>query len=119
MFGRNSEQMSAINTEHRNTAYLTDFELLPNIIGTTSIKQAFANPDLIILALPVQLLPVWLAENKDKINPKTLICNSAKGMYLKDECLLSEAIRNALGRDQPYAVLSGPSFAKGITLTLS
>jgi glycerol-3-phosphate dehydrogenase (NAD+) len=53
-----------------------------------------------------------LATNKDLIRPDLLICNTAKGLYLKDNCLLSEAIMKALGREQPFAVLSGPSFAK-------
>lgn len=45
-----------------------------------------------------------------------LLCNTAKGLYLKDNCLLSEAINKALNRDQPYAILSGPSFAHEIMM---
>jgi glycerol-3-phosphate dehydrogenase (NAD+) len=43
------------------------------------------------------------------------LVNSAKGLYLAEECLLSVAVERALGsREQPYAALSGPSFAKEI-----
>jgi hypothetical protein len=46
------------------------------------------------------------------IDPQVLILNTAKGLYLKEKKLLSEAVTDALGRQQPYALLSGPSFAK-------
>jgi glycerol-3-phosphate dehydrogenase len=46
------------------------------------------------------------------IDPQVLILNTAKGLYLKEKKLLSEAVFEALGRQQPYALLSGPSFAK-------
>ena len=69
---------------------------------------------------------------QDIIPPNTLLCNTAKGiyinypftflipkkaynrivhyatgLYLKDRKLQNEACRDALGREQPYAILSG------------
>jgi glycerol-3-phosphate dehydrogenase (NAD+) len=57
-------------------------------------------------------VPQWLGNLKEKLSPDLLICNTAKGLYLAENCLLSEAINRALGREQPYAILSGPSFAQ-------
>jgi glycerol-3-phosphate dehydrogenase len=57
-----------------------------------------------------------LVEHKDLIPPDLLLCNTAKGLYLKDNCLLSEAIDKGLQRNQPYAILSGPSFAQELML---
>jgi len=68
------------------------------------------NANIIILALPAQSVPSWLTNNKDLIDPKTLICNTAKGLYLQEKQLLSEAVKEALGRDQPYCILSGTFF---------
>jgi glycerol-3-phosphate dehydrogenase len=59
-----------------------------------------------------QQVPKWLAEHKEIISPELLICNTAKGLYLEENCLLSDAINRILGREQPYVILSGPSFAK-------
>ena len=62
-----------------------------------------------------KVVPDWLATHKDSIDTSTLICNTAKGLYVKDSCLLSEAIEKSLGcRNQPYCLLSGPSFAREI-----
>jgi glycerol-3-phosphate dehydrogenase (NAD+) len=53
-------------------------------------------------------------ENKHLIPPHVVFCSTAKGLYLETESLLSTATLQAFGRDQPYAILSGPSFAKEI-----
>ena len=59
-------------------------------------------------------IPDWLAANKHHIPFHILLCNTAKGLYVNDNSLLSEALLSAIGRNQPYAVLSGPSFATEI-----
>ena len=102
-----------IISEHldRNPKYLTEFELPSNIVAVASVSEALENAQVIILALPAQCVPAWLSENRALIDPKCLICNTAKGLYLKEKVLLSEAVRDALGREQPYCVLSGRSTA--------
>mmetsp|Transcript_19851 Transcript_19851/g.35940 ORF Transcript_19851/g.35940 Transcript_19851/m.35940 type:complete len:272 (-) Transcript_19851:319-1134(-) len=64
-------------------------------------------------ALPAQKSPDFFKEHKDVIPDTVLICSTAKGLYLRSKCLLSEAILgpDGLGREQPLAFLSGPSFA--------
>lgn len=57
-----------------------------------------------------------MSDHKEYISPDLLLCNTAKGLYLEQNCLLSEAINRSLNRDQPFAVLSGPSFAKEIMM---
>jgi glycerol-3-phosphate dehydrogenase (NAD+) len=85
-----------------------------SISATSSIDVAMEGIEALFLAIPAQSVPNWLLAHKDKLDPNLLICNTAKGLYLKDKILLSTAIQNTLGRDQPYALLSGPSFAKEI-----
>ena len=62
----------------------------------------------------MQKVPDWLATNRDVLSNEIVLVNTAKGLYLREKCLLSEAVFRALGQDranQPYVVLSGPSFA--------
>ena len=49
---------------------------------------------------------------KKIIDPKTIVCSTSKGLYLATKQFLSDAITDALGREQPLVFLSGPSFAK-------
>eukprot|EP01041_Mallomonas_annulata_P003172 gene3172-6257_t len=111
LYARDPKQASAINETRRNPKHLSEFELPNTIQAVSSIDEALADTTIILLTLPAQMVPEWLSENKEKILPKALICNTAKGLYLKERRLLSDAVTDALGRDQPYAVLSGPSFA--------
>lgn len=116
LYARKYEVVESINKDHINPHYLSEFILSENIIAVNSIAQALEDVTLAILCIPTQLVPSWLDTNKLKIHPDLLICNTAKGLYLQDNCLLSEAVIRILNRDQPYAILSGPSFAKEMML---
>ena len=116
LYARKESVVLAINETRHNPNYLTEFELEPNITAVHSIAHALEGACLVILCLPCQCLPDWIRENAHLIDPTSLLVNTAKGLYLRDECLLSEAIEKALGRVQPFCVLSGPSFAKEIML---
>jgi glycerol-3-phosphate dehydrogenase (NAD(P)+) len=97
IYARDSEVVASINNDHVNCKYLSEFTLLPNITATLDVTEALTNVDMIILALPAQVVPDFLGDNKDIISESTLLCNSAKGLYLKENCLLSEVIPKAMG----------------------
>jgi glycerol-3-phosphate dehydrogenase (NAD(P)+) len=107
LYARNASQTETLNSTRHNPRALSDFELPANVEGTCSVPAALDGADLVMLCLPAQVIPQWLAEHRDILSPTVLLCNTAKGLYLRDKKLLSEAIKDALGRDQPYAILSG------------
>eukprot|EP01039_Chlorochromonas_danica_P006766 gene6766-7476_t len=113
---RKKEVMDTINYKHFNPHYLSEFPLNEKIHACIEVDDILIGCDLLILALPTQTIPNWLKDHKEKIPKDLLICNTAKGLYLAENCLLSEAIDRAMGREQPYAILSGPSFAKELML---
>lgn len=113
---RKQEVVDSINNQHVNPHYLSEFVLNENISACISVEEALEGCELLVLALPTQLVPRWLAEHKPLLPADLLICNTAKGLYLEENCLLSEAVARALGREQPYALLSGPSFAQEMML---
>jgi len=114
LYARDFDQVNTINQKRHNPKCVSEFTLSENITAVNSAVDAVSNATVIILALPAQIVSWWLEENKAYIDVKTVICNTAKGLYLKEGKLLSQAVREALGREQPYVVLSGPSFAKEI-----
>ena len=91
--------------------YLSDFELPANVSATTDLAEAMAGVQLIIHALPCQKTPEWFAEHRDAIPSDVLICSTVKGLFLPTKQLIGHAILEALGREQPIAFLSGPSFS--------
>jgi glycerol-3-phosphate dehydrogenase (NAD+) len=114
LYARREAVVASINLTHINPDYLSRYTLSDLITASSDLETTINFCDILILAIPAQLVPVWLGQHKRLIPPGLLICNTAKGLYLEDKVLLSEAILKALGRDQPYALLSGPSFASEI-----
>jgi glycerol-3-phosphate dehydrogenase (NAD+) len=107
-------KVRAINSEHVNNRYLSKYTLSPLISATTVLEEAVHGADLIILTIPAQNAPDFLRENRDTLPRDVLVCSTAKGLYLETKQLLSKAMQDALGREQPMCFLSGPSFAKEI-----
>lgn len=103
-----------INEKHCNSRYLPEFQLPSNVTATTSAVEAIAGAQYAIHAVPVQHTRVFLESIKDLIDPAMPIISVSKGVELATGQLMSEVIPSALGRKQPAAYLSGPSFAKEV-----
>lgn len=114
IYVRRREVAREIKLTRRNDHYLPGLELPSNVSATVDLDEALAGTELIIHALPAQRSPDWILENRDRIPPNVIYCSTAKGLHLASKSLLSKAMLDAFGRPQPFAVLSGPSFAKEI-----
>mmetsp|Transcript_35403 Transcript_35403/g.56931 ORF Transcript_35403/g.56931 Transcript_35403/m.56931 type:complete len:354 (-) Transcript_35403:167-1228(-) len=108
---RSEVDAAAINNDHRNTKYLPAYELPSSVRATTDAAAALGGADFIIHAVPVQSSKSFLASVKQHIHPSTPILCLAKGLEVGTCEMMSEVIPAGLGRDQPLAVLSGPTFA--------
>eukprot|EP00927_Polykrikos_kofoidii_P005258 TRINITY_DN12095_c0_g3_i1.p1 TRINITY_DN12095_c0_g3~~TRINITY_DN12095_c0_g3_i1.p1 ORF type:complete len:377 (+),score=50.69 TRINITY_DN12095_c0_g3_i1:165-1133(+) len=115
-FVRKAEQRDAINTEHKNPGAkgLEDFELSGNIVAVSTVAEAVTGATIIMHALPAQVTPAFIREHRSVIPPTAIFCSTCKGLYLANNCFLSDAIHEAFDRKQAFAILSGPSFAKQI-----
>jgi len=112
MYARDSSQAAAINSTRRNPKYLSDYELPRNITATSSVSECIFEADIIMLCLPAQKTPDFLREHRDLISPSSVLCCTAKGLYVPTSQLLADAIRDALERESDkLCFLSGPSFA--------
>lgn len=112
MYCRDHDQCEKMNTTHRNPKYVKDYDLPPNMKASSDLKEVLEGAAVVFLALPCQKLPPFVREHASLIPEDAVLCSTAKGLYLEKRQLLSDAILEALGRpNQPFAVLSGPSFA--------
>jgi len=116
IYARKAEVCAKINSEHKNPNAKTfeAFELSPLIVATDSVEEACKGATIILHCLPAQTTPEFIQDNLAFISPDAVFCWTSKGLYLKKQCLLSEAIQESFGRPQPLSILSGPSFAKQI-----
>jgi glycerol-3-phosphate dehydrogenase (NAD+) len=108
---RSQDDADAINHTHRNAKYLPQWELPESVRATIDPAEALVGADFIIHAVPVQSSKKFLAGVKDFIDPTTPILCLSKGLEVGSCEMMSQVIPNGLGRAQPLAVLSGPTFA--------
>ena len=64
LWARRPEMVDHINTKRRNPDYVSEFDLLDNLTAVKTIEAALDGADVMILCLPVQSVPTWVAENK-------------------------------------------------------
>lgn len=103
-----------INRTHRNTKYLQEFELPHNVRATTAAAEAITGAQYAVHAVPVQHTRAFLHSIRDLLPPDVPIISVSKGLELGTGLMMHDLIPSALGRRQPTAFLSGPSFAKEV-----
>ena len=107
IWARESVVVDAINSEHRNTMFLPDATLDPQIRATSDLAEA-CDVDAVLLVVPGQFLRSVcesLAAHWPKGVP-AVICT--KGLEEETCALMTEVVDAALP-DAPQAVLSGPT----------
>ena len=100
-----------INERHVNERYLPGRTLPLNVRATTDPREAIIGAQYALHAVPVQHSRAFLEAVKDVLPPGTPIVSVSKGLEVGTGQMLSDLIPSALGRKQPTAFLSGPSFA--------
>lgn len=108
---RDKATCEAVNSVHVNTRYLPTFTLPTNVRATTDPQDALTACDYIVHAVPVQQSFAFLSALRHLIAPGTPILCLSKGLEVGTCRNMSQIIHDALGRPQPLAVLSGPTFA--------
>ena len=101
----------AIEEEHVNPRYLPGMTINCSVHAST-LPQAL-EADIIILAIPCQQQRAYLAATRERIPAGAVIVNVAKGIELGTLRTCSALAAEALPAN-PYAILSGPSFAREV-----
>ncbi|MDY8108421.1 NAD(P)H-dependent glycerol-3-phosphate dehydrogenase [Fulvimarina sp. 2208YS6-2-32] len=113
LYGRDAAAMAAIAAEHRNAAYLPDIELPAALRATSDPRIALEHAETVLFVLPAQALD-GASEALARFVPKTaLLVLCAKGIDRKSGRFASQIVRERLA-DNPFCVLSGPSFARDV-----
>lgn len=108
---RHEDQRDDIRLRHENRRYLPGIPLHPALDATTSLKDAVRGKDLLVCAVPTQVMRDVLREAQPHLDAGTLLVSASKGIELGSLALMSE-IFEAVFPDRPAGFFSGPSFAK-------
>lgn len=114
------ELCDAINNKRENTLYLPGTALSENITAYNSISMSLKGSGIIVSVIPSHALRAVMQEAAAHINDGSLVISATKGIeqstLLTPSNILAETLSGAPVR--PTVVLSGPSFAKEVSLRL-
>ena len=116
LWTRNGQVIESIRERQVNAQYLPDVFIDP-AITVTNDSEFVHGCDLLILTIPAQSLRTVGISLSDKVPANLPIVIATKGIERGSLMLMSEVVASILPHN-PYAVLSGPNFAREAALGL-
>jgi glycerol-3-phosphate dehydrogenase (NAD(P)+) len=115
MWGRRRELVDQINQSHVNGDYLPDLRLPSAVSATTDPAEAAGGADIVVLAVPSQMLRTHLAQWADLLPGDAAVVSLMKGVELGTTKRMSEVIAE-VGHvpAERIVVVSGPNLSKEI-----
>lgn len=118
LWGRNSQHMQQLQSEHCNSRYLPSISFPDNLRPVTSLDNLPAGIDDIVIAVPCAGLAETLSLLREHVDLRhTGVCLACKGLAADGGRLNDEVVVSVAGQ-VPVAVLSGPSFANELAAGL-
>jgi len=112
------KEIDSLLRDHANQQFLPGFTFPDTIQPTASLAEALNGVDDILIAVPSVGYRHTLTLLKPLLAPTTRILSVTKGLDAETGQLLHEVAADILGENHPYAVLSGPSFAREVAAGL-
>ncbi|MFW2380510.1 MAG: NAD(P)H-dependent glycerol-3-phosphate dehydrogenase [Acidimicrobiales bacterium] len=113
IWARDDETVSSINAEHRNTRYLADFELHPELKASSDFEDVVANTDLLVMGVPTGAFRETCQRAASSLRPWVPVISLAKGFEPGTNKRMTQIITEELP-SRPVGVLTGPNLAKEI-----
>ncbi len=111
------EVVAEINASHTNEKYHPGATLPASISATSDELEALAGADIVVLAIPAQLVGENLRRWQNHWSGSPLVVSVMKGIELGTMRRMSEVIEQDGGIDKQHiAVISGPNLAREIML---
>jgi glycerol-3-phosphate dehydrogenase (NAD(P)+) len=97
-----------------NTAFLPGVPLSAQISYHQHFAEALQDAAVAVMAVPSHVFRDVLKLAKTHLPPKAMLVSAAKGMEIDSLLTMEGVVREELGPEASYAVLSGPSFAREV-----
>ena len=114
LWGRDAGNIAAIESRGENTRYLPGIALPANLRATTSLHEALADADLVLVVVPSHAFAETLHALAPLRPPHAGVAWATKGFEPGSGRFLHEVAGEILGDEVPLAVVTGPSFAKEV-----
>lgn len=110
---RDEQRAEEINKQHRNSKYLPDYLLNPNLKACTNLSEAVVDSDVVFMAVPSSSCRDVAKVLSPLIEQGTVLISTTKGIEPLGFSLMSEVLKEEIPQAR-IAVLSGPNLAKEI-----
>src|SRR6266478_8816432 len=114
LWAREAEVVESINREHLNHMFLPGAALAPTVIAEGDLAAAVRGAEVVVSAAPSHAVRDVMTRARGQMGHGALVVSVSKGLdperLTTPSCLLADA----LPKDTPIAVLSGPSFAREV-----
>ncbi len=114
---RDENQCETLRTERVNKKYLPKVQIPENIIFTSDINQAAKDSEILLVVTPTQMIRGILKQIKNEYKTDKIIINASKGIEIGTMDLVSDIVMEET-INCTFAVLSGPSHAEEVGLSL-
>jgi glycerol-3-phosphate dehydrogenase (NAD(P)+) len=118
LWARSEEIKRLIKERRENTPYLPGIKLSENINSTCSLEQALKNSVVIVCAIPSHGIRKVFEQALPYIPDGATIVSAAKGIEEGTHLTSSGILKDLLGGETDIVVLSGPTFAKEVSIEL-
>src|SRR3954468_8301563 len=96
LWGRDSQLVASLNTQHENSGYLPGLKLSERIRGTTSIEEAAQGADVIVVATPSHATRDLAGKALPHLPKHVPIITVAKGIENDTLLTMTELLEQAL-----------------------
>ena len=114
LWGRDAATVAAVEGAGENPRYLPGIALPGALRATTSLHEALADADLVLVVVPSHAFAETLRALAPLRPPHAGVAWATKGLEPGSGRFLHEVAGEVLGDDVPLAVVTGPSFAKEV-----
>lgn len=105
------ELLEILQEQHENTLFLPGVKLSQNLKFTGNRREASKGADVVVMAVPSHVFRPVLSSLPSADLTAGIIVGATKGIENETLLTMEGVVREVLGPECPYAILSGPSFA--------
>lgn len=112
LWGRNHNKIAEMQQKKCNDDFLPGVTFPDSMDLTSDLKYAVESTDILLVVVPSNGFRSVLKQIKPFLTEKHRVAWATKGIEAKSGKLLSDVVREEFGSSIPFAVISGPTFAK-------
>jgi glycerol-3-phosphate dehydrogenase (NAD(P)+) len=111
---REPEVLEDLRRDRINHLFLPGVKLASRISCTPEFAAALDGAGVVVMAVPSHVFRETLRALQPHWPPEAILLSAAKGMEVDSSLTMEGVVREEMGAAAPYAVLSGPSFAREV-----